>query len=174
MTTTPTPPTTAAAPGAPELVVTAITHRAYSESDLILEALRKKNVKLRERDTYALPLTRDEVLVLLEGVADVRPFLNPRSTEYRDRRMGEKPPSADLAAELIAREPRLLRVPILLKGDEALPVVIETDAAVLSPEVWKFVGVEVKEKKVPPGGKAAAAAKAAAAPAPAPKDAKPG
>jgi arsenate reductase-like glutaredoxin family protein len=151
-----------------EPVVTLIYHSACSECQMIKEALDKQNVKYRARDMFGAPLAREEVAVLLEGV-DVKLFLNPRSTEYRDRRLAEKAPSADLAVELIAREPRLLRCPILIRGDDVFPVIIETDAAVVPPEMWKFLGVEIAAKK--PAGKAAAGAHAKPAAPAAPKPA---
>ncbi len=61
--------------------------------------------------------------------------------------MGARPPSLELAVELMSRDYRLLRCPILVKGDDVLPVVIETDATVVPPAVFQFLGIEVAAKK---------------------------
>ncbi len=150
-----------------DATVTLIYHRSCSECQLVREALDKHNVHYRTRDVYDAPLTREELSVLLDGV-DVKAFLNPRATEYRDRGMAEHPPSADLAVELLSRDPRLLRCPILVRGDETFAVNIETDAAVMPPEMWKFLGIEVAVKK-PVSKSGAAAHKAAPKPAEPPK-----
>lgn len=146
--------TTAAAPS-----VTMIWHRSCSECQLVKEALEKQKVQVRLRDIYDAPLGRGELEVLLEGVEDLKPFLNPRATEYRDRGWETSPPPPDLAVELVAREPRLLRCPVLVKGADVMPVVIETEATAVPPDVWKFLGIEVAAKKAPH-----ARAKAAAPP----------
>jgi arsenate reductase-like glutaredoxin family protein len=148
-----------------ESQVTLIYHRACSECQLVKEALEKHKVAYRGRDIYAAPLSREELLVLLEG-QDPKPFLNPRSSEYRDRDMARRPPSLETAVELMARDARVLRCPILVKGDQVLPVVIETDATVLPPAALQFLGIEVAPKKAPhtkPPAKGAAAGAAAPA-----------
>lgn len=145
--------------------VTLIFHRACTECQIIKQALDKHQVQYRTRDIWEAPLSREELLVLLEG-QDLRPFLNPRSSEYRDRGMAERTPPLGMAVELIARDQRLLRCPILVKGDDVLPVIIESDAQVLPPEVLKFLGIELK-KPAAAHGKPAAKPAAGAAGAPA-------
>jgi arsenate reductase-like glutaredoxin family protein len=142
--------------------VTLIYHRACSECALVKEALDKNAVRYRARDIFSAPLSREELRVLLEGQT-LAPFLNPRSGEYRDRDMAKTPPPLEQALELMARDSRLMRCPILVKGDDVLPVIIPTDAQVTPPEVFAFLGIEVKK----PAPKAAAKPHAPAAPKPA-------
>lgn len=166
----PAPAPAPAAPAPPPTPVTMIYHQSCSECLLVKETLEKNKVTLRLRDLFSAPLTREELEVLLDGVEDVKPFLNFRSTEHRDRRWDENPPSKELAIDVMSRDIRVLRCPILLKGEDVMPVTILTEADKVPPEVLKFAGVEVKEKKAPPpkGGHAAAAKAAAAAAKPAP------
>lgn len=127
-----------------EPTVTLIYHRACSECIFVKEALDKNNVRYRSRDIFDAPLSREELYVLLEG-QDLTRFLNPRAGEYRDRNMAKHPPSLETAVELMTRDSRLMRCPILVKGDDVLPVIIPTDAAVTPPEVYAFLGIEVKK-----------------------------
>ncbi len=143
--------------------VTLVYHPACSECELVRETLDKHKVPYDTRDLFRTPLGREELFALLDG-QDLRRFLNPRSTEYRDRGMKGRTPTLEMAVELMVREPRLLRCPILLRGDEVFPVIIETDATAPPPELLKFLGIEVAK----PRAKAAGAAHKPAAPAPKP------
>src|SRR5207247_1015979 len=69
--------------------VTLIYHRACSECQLVKDALDKNNVRYRARDIFDAPLSREELLVLLEG-QDLKQFLNPRAGEIRARGRGRR------------------------------------------------------------------------------------
>ncbi len=43
-------------------------------------------------------------------------FLNPRNETYRRKKMGQKPPSRREAIRMLAKEPILIRGPIVLGG----------------------------------------------------------
>ncbi len=153
-------PGTSATGGSPVLLA---HHGACSECNIIVkEVFEKRKIPFVGRDIYALPLAREEIRLLLEG-HDIRPFLNPRSSEYRDRNMKERTPTLDLAVELMFRDPTLLRHPIVIRGDEVFPVVIQTDAETAPPELLKFLGIEEKKELSPVEKRKQAAAAAAAA-----------
>ncbi len=52
----------------------------------------------------------------LIGARDHRLFLNTRNELYRAQQMKTRPPTRDEALRLIARNPNLLRRPILVRG----------------------------------------------------------
>jgi arsenate reductase-like glutaredoxin family protein len=52
----------------------------------------------------------------LIGTRDYKEFLNPRNELYRERKMKEKPPSRAEAIKRMAKEPNLIRRPIVIKG----------------------------------------------------------
>ncbi|PYT19389.1 MAG: hypothetical protein DMG59_00270 [Acidobacteria bacterium] len=52
----------------------------------------------------------------LIGSRDYKQFLNPRNEMYRERNMKEKPPSRAEAIRLMAKNPNLIRRPILVNG----------------------------------------------------------
>jgi arsenate reductase-like glutaredoxin family protein len=54
----------------------------------------------------------------LIGGHDYKLFLNPRNELYREGNMKEKPPSRKDAIQLMARNPSLIRRPIVVKGKE--------------------------------------------------------
>jgi arsenate reductase-like glutaredoxin family protein len=56
----------------------------------------------------------------LIGKRDYLTFLNPRNELYRERGMGEKPPSREEALKLMAANPNLIKRPILVKGRNVL------------------------------------------------------
>jgi arsenate reductase len=67
------------------------------------------------RDLAAERLTEKELNELI-GSRDYREFLNPRNELYRERNMKEKPPSRSEALKLMAKEPNLIRRPIVIAG----------------------------------------------------------
>lgn len=131
--------------------VTLLWHRGYSESKLVKAELDKQDVRYRARDVFELPLSREEIEILLEGEDDIRPFLNARASEYRDRAMDARTPPRDMAVELMTRDLSLLQLPILLRGAQIKVTPTPEDALA-------FLGIDPKAK-----AKAAAAAKAKAA-----------
>jgi len=77
--------------------------------------LERKKVPLRVIDIVRSPPPRQ----LIEKVIDrygVRGSLNPRSVTYREKKLGEKPPSREEAIELMLRDPNLIRRPVIRKG----------------------------------------------------------
>jgi len=61
-----------------------------------------------------------EELDRLIGGRDYLQFLNPRNSLYRERKMKQNPPSRDEAIRLMAKEPNLIRRPILVRGRHVL------------------------------------------------------
>ena len=70
---------------------------------------------LNERDLGRNPLSEDELKVLFAG-RDPRDFLNPRNEQYREMNMKEKPPSKADAIRLMAKNPNLIRRPLVVRG----------------------------------------------------------
>jgi arsenate reductase (glutaredoxin) len=62
----------------------------------------------------------EEELDSLIGSRDYKLFLNTRNELYRERKMKESPPSRAEAIALMARNPNLIKRPILVKGKQIL------------------------------------------------------
>jgi Spx/MgsR family transcriptional regulator len=77
----------------------------------LLESL---GARLEKRDIGREPLTETELRALIPESAPLTPFLNTRTALYRERRMKVKPPSRAEAIRLMARDPNLLRRPLLV------------------------------------------------------------
>jgi arsenate reductase (glutaredoxin) len=71
------------------------------------------------RDLDKQRLTEEELDKLI-GKRDYKDFLNTRNELFRERGMKEKPPARAEAIKLMAKEPNLIRRPILLYGDQLL------------------------------------------------------
>lgn len=71
--------------------------------------------ELDARDLDKDPLSEAELESLI-GVRDYRQFLNTRNELYRAKNMAEKPPTRDEAIRLMARNPNLIRRPVLIHG----------------------------------------------------------
>jgi len=54
----------------------------------------------------------------LIGERDYREFLNTRNELYRARKMKERPPSRAEAIKLMAKEPNLIRRPVVIRGGQ--------------------------------------------------------
>ncbi|MDE3110367.1 MAG: hypothetical protein KGL02_10550 [Acidobacteriota bacterium] len=52
------------------------------------------------------------------GERDYKEFLNPRNELYRSRNMKTNPPSRREAIQLMAKEPNLIRRPIIIGGKQ--------------------------------------------------------
>ena len=72
---------------------------------------------MEERDLAKQPLSAAELAALI-GERDYREFLNPKNELYRTMKMKTKPPSRARAIEMMAKEPNLIRRPILVRGKE--------------------------------------------------------
>ena len=77
--------------------------------------LKKRGFKLNVRDLEKNRLSAAELEKLI-GRRDHEDFLNPRSKTFRKNDMGENPPSRRKAISLMAKEPTLIRRPIVLGG----------------------------------------------------------
>lgn len=73
--------------------------------------------ELESRDLSTERLTEAELDALI-GQRDYKEFLNPRNELYRAQNMKEHPPSRVEAIQLMAKEPNLIRRPILLRSSQ--------------------------------------------------------
>ncbi len=74
-------------------------------------------VELESRDLDKQRLTEDELEELI-GDRNYKEFLNTRNELYRARNMKEHPPSRAEAIKLMAKEPNLIRRPVVLRGSQ--------------------------------------------------------
>jgi len=74
-------------------------------------------VELESRDLDKQRLTEGELEELI-GDRDYKEFLNTRNELYRARNMKENPPSRAEAIKLMAKEPNLIRRPVVLRGSQ--------------------------------------------------------
>jgi arsenate reductase-like glutaredoxin family protein len=74
-------------------------------------------VELEPRDLDKQRLTEGELEELI-GDHDYKDFLNTRNELYRARNMKEHPPSRAEAIKLMAKEPNLIRRPVVLRGSQ--------------------------------------------------------
>lgn len=70
-----------------------------------------------ERELGGAPMTSEE-LDLLIGQHDYKLFLNARNEVYRAHKMKERPPTRAEAVKLMAREPNLIKRPLLVRGHQ--------------------------------------------------------
>jgi arsenate reductase-like glutaredoxin family protein len=79
--------------------------------------LLELGAELESRDLNAERLTDAELDALI-GQRDYKGFLNPRNELYRTRDMREHPPSRAEAIQLMAKEPNLIRRPVVIRGSQ--------------------------------------------------------
>jgi arsenate reductase-like glutaredoxin family protein len=79
--------------------------------------LLDKKAEFEERDLGKQPLTEAELDALI-GERSHLGFLNTKNELYRARKMKEHPPTRAEALRLMAREPNLIRRPILRRGGQ--------------------------------------------------------
>ena len=70
-------------------------------------------LELRSLDDERLSETELQQLI---GERDYREFLSTRNKLYRERKMGEHPPSRAEAIRLMAGHPNLIRRPVVVRG----------------------------------------------------------
>ena len=75
--------------------------------------------ELESRDLNKERLSEAELEELISG-RDYKEFLNPRNELYRARNMKEKPLSRSEAIKLMAKEPNLIRRPVVIHGSQIL------------------------------------------------------
>ena len=73
--------------------------------------------ELESRDLDKERLTEAELDELI-GSRDYKEFLNTRNELYRMRKMKEHPPTRAEAIKLMAKEPNLIRRPIVIRGSQ--------------------------------------------------------
>ena len=73
--------------------------------------------ELESRDLDKQRLTEAELDELI-GDRDYKEFLNTRNELYRTKNMKEHPPSRAEAIKLMAKEPNLIRRPVVLQGSQ--------------------------------------------------------
>jgi arsenate reductase-like glutaredoxin family protein len=78
--------------------------------------LLKLGAKLESRDLDEERLSAEELDELI-GDRDYKEFLNPRNELYRKRKMKEHLPSRAEAIQLMAKEPNLIRRPVVIRGE---------------------------------------------------------
>jgi arsenate reductase-like glutaredoxin family protein len=81
--------------------------------------LQKKDAQLEFRDLDKERLSAAEIDQLI-GDRDYRDFLNTRNELYRRKKMKENPPSRADAVRMMAKEPNLIRRPVILCGGRVL------------------------------------------------------
>jgi arsenate reductase-like glutaredoxin family protein len=82
--------------------------------------LRKDlGAELDERDYAKSPLSAAELKDLFAG-RDPRNFLNPRSPAFKAMDLAGKPLSAEQALALMAKEPNLIKRPIVIAGKQMI------------------------------------------------------
>jgi arsenate reductase len=77
--------------------------------------MTRRGYKLHFRDLWKEPLSAADLEKLI-GDRDHTEFLNPRSSSYRENEMGENPPSRREAIRMMARDPNLIRRPVVVAG----------------------------------------------------------
>ena len=75
--------------------------------------------ELDERDYAKSPLSAAELADLFAG-RDPRDFLNPRSPAFKAMGLAGKTLSAEQALALMAKEPNLIKRPIVIAGKEMI------------------------------------------------------
>jgi arsenate reductase-like glutaredoxin family protein len=71
------------------------------------------------RDLDKQPLSESELEKLIDN-RDHKLFLNTRNDLYRERNMGEKPPTRAEAIKLMSKTPNLIRRPLLVSGSQII------------------------------------------------------
>ena len=71
--------------------------------------------ELESRDLDKQRLTEAELEELIDD-RDYKEFLNTRNELYRSRKMKDHPPSRAEAIKLMAKEPNLIRRPVVIRG----------------------------------------------------------
>lgn len=77
----------------------------------------EKGAELESRSLDAEPLSEAELDKLI-GSRDYKEFLNTRNELYREKNMKDKPPTRAEAIKLMAKNPNLIRRPIVVRGEQ--------------------------------------------------------
>ena len=80
--------------------------------------LSRRKIAFTPRDLFKQPLTAAEIRALARQAPEgVRSLLSTRSTQYKALGLDRKKVSDDELVALMAREPRLIRRPLVQAGD---------------------------------------------------------
>jgi arsenate reductase (glutaredoxin) len=79
--------------------------------------LLELGAELESRDLSTERLSEAELEALI-GQRDYKEFLNPRNELFRAQNMKEHPPSRAEAIQLMAKEPNLIRRPVVIRGSQ--------------------------------------------------------
>ena len=77
------------------------------------------SAEIESRDLDKQRLTEAELDELI-GSRDYKELLNTRNEMYRTRKMKEHPPSRAEAIKLMAKEPNLIRRPVVIRGTQMI------------------------------------------------------
>ena len=77
--------------------------------------LERRGYQLYFRDLAKQRLSPTELEKLI-GDRDYKDFLNPRNETYREENMKEEPPTRKQAIQMMAKEPNLIRRPVVVAG----------------------------------------------------------
>lgn len=77
--------------------------------------LERRGVQLQFRDLWEDPLSATELEKLI-GDRDHTDFLNTHSGAYRENNLAENPPTRREAIRMMAKDPRLIRRPVVIAG----------------------------------------------------------
>jgi Spx/MgsR family transcriptional regulator len=81
--------------------------------------LQELNIDFTTRDLDKERLSESELDQLI-GTRDYKGFLNPRNELYRTGNLAEHPPTRPEALKLMAKEPNLIRRPLLISGSQII------------------------------------------------------
>jgi Spx/MgsR family transcriptional regulator len=81
--------------------------------------LQELKIDFTSRDLDNEKLSESELDQLI-GKRDYKGFLSTRNELYRSRNMAEHPPSRSEALKLMAKEPNLIRRPLLISGSQII------------------------------------------------------
>lgn len=79
----------------------------------------EEKVSFDSRDLDKQRLSEAELDELI-GDRDYKEFLNSRNERFRKRNMKEHPPSRAEAIKLMAKEPNLIRRPLIVRGKQVI------------------------------------------------------
>lgn len=77
--------------------------------------LLQRGAELEEHDLGKNRMTAEQLDALI-GKGNYIDFLNTRNEMYRERKMKANPPTREEALKLMAKEPNLIRRPIVIQG----------------------------------------------------------
>jgi arsenate reductase (glutaredoxin) len=81
--------------------------------------LRELKIDFTSRDLDKERLSESELDQLI-GARDYKGFLNTRNELYRTRKMSEHPPTRAEALKLMAKQPNLIRRPLVISGSQII------------------------------------------------------